>query len=129
MLLCVCVIVRVHFHYVFLVCFQSGGGGGGKRKGWTAAVAATVLCGKEIHWPWEMEIVSKTFFLLLFFFQYGYSKTITVTISYLTVIMISDCTRRDLGFLQTVVPTQRTTCMGLKTSGPCPSRVSDIAVK
>ena len=58
MQLCVCVLVRVH------LCFQSGGGGGGGREGW--AVVAVVVCGKEIHQPWEMEIVSKTvgFFIL-----------------------------------------------------------------
>ena len=108
---------------MFLVCFQSGGGGGDKRKGCVVAVDAAVLHGKEIHQPWEMEIVRKTFF------QYGYSKTITVTMSYLTVIMISDCTGRDLGSQQTVASTQRNSHMGQKTPSPCPSRVSDIAVK
>ena len=58
LLLCVCVIVKVCFHYMFLVCFQSGGGG-------AAAVAAVVVAihHLQFHWPWVMEVVSKTLFV------------------------------------------------------------------
>ena len=42
--------------------FQSGGGGGEEvKEGWAAVVVAAG--GKEIHQPWEVEIVSKPFFL------------------------------------------------------------------
>ena len=56
-------------------------------------------------------------------------KTITVTISYLTATMTGNCTGSGFMFLLTWSLTQRITHMGLKTPGPCPSRVSDIAVK
>ena len=40
---------------MFLVCFQSGGGGGGG-----AVVVAVAICHPQVHWPWAMEVVSKT---------------------------------------------------------------------
>ena len=55
---------------------------------------------------------------------------IALVISYLAVIMIDVCTRRDFGPLkQTPHLTQRSTLMGPVTQGPCPIRVSDVVVK
>ena len=94
-----------------------------RRRRWERRVGGgrVVVCGMEIHQPWEMEIVSKTVF---FHTKYGYSKTMTVTVSYLTVTMISDFTVGDSGFPRTVVPTQRTTFMDQRILRFCPNKVS-----
>ena len=64
LLLCGCVIVRVHFllcvFFFWFVFSQEEEGGDKGKEG--QAVAVVVVGGKEIHWPWEMEIVSKTVF-------------------------------------------------------------------
>ena len=55
---------------------------------------------------------------------------IALVISYLGVIMIDACTRRDIGPpKQTPHPTQRSTLMGPVTHRPCLIRVSDVVVK
>ena len=78
-----------YYYYVFFV-FQSGGGGTGRQERGQVAVEAEVaaLCGQEVYRPWEVEIVSKTFF------SANNSQTIAVTISDFTVIMISTSTER-----------------------------------
>ena len=112
---------------VFGLFFQSGGEGGDKvKEGWVAAVVA--VGGKEIHWPWGGRDSELNCFFFIFF-EYVYSKAITVTVSHLAVIMISDFTKGDFGYQQTVAPTPKTIHMGQRTPRPCPSRVSDIAVK
>ena len=72
LLLCVCVIVKVCFHYMFSVCFQSGGGGG------AAAAVAVPICHLQVHWLWVMEVVSKT--LCVCVCVCGHSEIITVTV-------------------------------------------------
>ena len=89
-------------------CFQSGGGGRGRHeRGQEAAeVEVAALCGQEVYRPWEVEIVSKTFF------SANNSQTITVTISNFTVITISTSTKRDTGFPQIVAQIPKNTHMG-----------------
>ena len=84
--------------------------------------------GKEIHCKGQVEIVSKTLNLKKnlknpFFVKYGGDH-----FSFLTVTMTRGITGGDFTPL-VIAWTQKNTDMVQRTVGPCPGRMSDVAVK
>ena len=82
---------------------------------------------KKIHWKGQVEIVSKTLnlkkTLKTFFVKYGSDH-----FSFLTVTMMGGITGGDFTPL-VIAWAWKNTDMVQKTTGSCPSRVSDVAVK
>ena len=100
----------------------------GRRERGEGQAAEVVVCGSYIHWPWKMEIVSKTLYCFFLFEHCLPSmvvvKTITVTISYLTATMVRNYTKRDSVCWPIVVLIQSTTLTDHKILGLCPNKVS-----
>ena len=109
---------------MFLVCFQSGGGGGAVA---VAVVVAAAIHHLQVQQLWAMEVVSKTPFVCVC--VCGHSEIITVTLSYLTATTTGSITGKDITFQLIVHLIWRTIPMDQMILRPCPSRVSDIAVK